>query len=147
MVLALSAFLSYRIFTLMTTNSSSTRLEAEPHAAKNTPQSPSGLVLISFAAVYILWGSTYFAIRVSVESIPPFLMAGLRHFTVGLVFYPLFQAPFPREADPGSVANRHRYRLPPAPRRQWRRLLGREDHSVWYRRSLGRYGLSVDGSD
>ncbi len=91
MVLALSAFLSYRIFTLMTTNSSSTRLEAEPLAAKNTPQSPSGLVLISFAAVYILWGSTYFAIRVSVESIPPFLMAGLRHFTVGLVFYPLFR--------------------------------------------------------
>jgi drug/metabolite transporter (DMT)-like permease len=46
------------------------------------------MVLISFAAVYLLWGSTYFAIRIGVQSIPPFLMAGLRHLAVGLVFYP-----------------------------------------------------------
>jgi drug/metabolite transporter (DMT)-like permease len=49
---------------------------------------PTWLVLTAFAAVYVLWGSTYFAIRVGVESFPPYLMAGLRHFTVGLVFYP-----------------------------------------------------------
>jgi drug/metabolite transporter (DMT)-like permease len=45
-------------------------------------------VLLSFAAVYVLWGSTYFAIRIGVESMPPYLMAGLRHLVVGLVFYP-----------------------------------------------------------
>jgi drug/metabolite transporter (DMT)-like permease len=49
------------------------------------------LVLVSFAAVYILWGSTFFAIRVGIESFPPFLLAGLRHLTVGVFFYPVFR--------------------------------------------------------
>lgn len=49
------------------------------------------LLLASFAAVYILWGSTYLAIRIGVESFPPLLLAGLRHLTVGLVFYPYFR--------------------------------------------------------
>jgi drug/metabolite transporter (DMT)-like permease len=48
-------------------------------------------VLVSFAAVYVLWGSTFYAIRVGVESFPPFLLAGLRHLTVGLFFYPIFR--------------------------------------------------------
>jgi drug/metabolite transporter (DMT)-like permease len=58
-----------------------------PSSAKNN----STLLFLSFAAVYIVWGSTYFAIRVGVESFPPFLLAGLRHFAVGLVFFPLFR--------------------------------------------------------
>jgi drug/metabolite transporter (DMT)-like permease len=49
------------------------------------------LVLLSFALVYIVWGSTYYAIRVGVESFPPYLMAGLRHLVVGLFFYPTFR--------------------------------------------------------
>ena len=49
------------------------------------------LVLICFAAVYILWGSTYYAIRVGIESFPPFLLAGLRHLSVGALFYPTFR--------------------------------------------------------
>lgn len=52
---------------------------------------PPSLVLLSFAAVYILWGSTYFFIRIGVETIPPFALAGLRHVVIGLVFYPLFR--------------------------------------------------------
>ena len=47
---------------------------------------PAWLLLSAFAVVYVVWGSTYFAIRVAVESIPPFLMAGLRHLAVGLAF-------------------------------------------------------------
>jgi drug/metabolite transporter (DMT)-like permease len=47
------------------------------------------LVLASFAAVYILWGSTYFAIRVGVETFPPYLLAGIRHLVVGLLFFPV----------------------------------------------------------
>jgi asparagine synthase (glutamine-hydrolysing) len=35
--------------------------------------------LLGFAAVYLIWGSTYFAIRVGVESVPPLLLAGMRH--------------------------------------------------------------------
>jgi drug/metabolite transporter (DMT)-like permease len=45
------------------------------------------LVVLAFAAVYLVWGSTYLAIRVVVETLPPFLSAGVR-FTIagGLLF-------------------------------------------------------------
>ena len=49
------------------------------------------MVLIAFAAVYIVWGSTYLAIRVGVESFPPFILAGLRHLCAGLILYPIFR--------------------------------------------------------
>src|SRR6202790_265849 len=49
------------------------------------------LVLIAFAAVYSIWGSTYLAIRVGVESFPPLLLAGSRHLAFGLMFYPLLR--------------------------------------------------------
>lgn len=44
-----------------------------------------GLILLAFAAVYVIWGSTYLGIRYAVESIPPFLMAGSRHFVAGII--------------------------------------------------------------
>jgi drug/metabolite transporter (DMT)-like permease len=44
-------------------------------------------IVLAFAAVYVLWGSTYLAIRFGVETIPPFLMAGLRHLTAGMLLY------------------------------------------------------------
>ena len=46
-----------------------------------------GQLVLAFAAVYVLWGSTYLAIRFGVETIPPFLMAGLRHLTAGLLLF------------------------------------------------------------
>ena len=49
------------------------------------------LVLLAFAAVYVIWGSTYLAIRVGIESFPPFVLAGIRHVTAGLVLYAVFQ--------------------------------------------------------
>jgi drug/metabolite transporter (DMT)-like permease len=50
------------------------------------------LVLLAFTAVYIVWGSTYLAIRIGVESFPPLILAGLRHLTVGLFLYPVLRA-------------------------------------------------------
>ena len=44
-------------------------------------------VIAAFAAVYVIWGSTYLGIRYAVESIPPFLMAGTRNLTAGLLLY------------------------------------------------------------
>src|SRR5579871_2384196 len=44
-------------------------------------------IVTAFALVYVLWGSTYIGIRVAVESIPPFLMAGSRHCTAGIILY------------------------------------------------------------
>lgn len=44
-------------------------------------------VIIALASIYILWSSTYLAIRIAIESIPPFMMAGLRFFISGWVVY------------------------------------------------------------
>ena|SRR5215471_6846208 len=44
-------------------------------------------ILIAFAAVYIIWGSTYLAILFAIRSIPPFLMAGARFFLAGLIMF------------------------------------------------------------
>ncbi len=49
---------------------------------------PSTLRLVlAWAAVYLIWGSTYLGIRFAIESIPPFLMAGSRHLLAGLLLY------------------------------------------------------------
>lgn len=50
-----------------------------------------GLVLAGFAAVYLIWGSTYLAMKVGIESFPPLLLAGTRHLSVGLVLYPILR--------------------------------------------------------
>lgn len=44
-------------------------------------------VVLAFASVYLFWGSTYLAIRVAVESMPPFLMAGSRFLLAGGLLY------------------------------------------------------------
>jgi drug/metabolite transporter (DMT)-like permease len=46
-----------------------------------------GLVAAAFAAVYILWGSTYVGIAIAIKTVPPFLMAGTRFFVAGLLLY------------------------------------------------------------
>jgi drug/metabolite transporter (DMT)-like permease len=44
-------------------------------------------VLLAFAIIYFVWGSTFLAIRVGVREVPPFLLAGLRFLVAGLVLY------------------------------------------------------------
>ncbi len=44
-------------------------------------------ILLAFAIIYLVWGSTYLAIRVGVQQMPPFLMAGLRFTAAGLALY------------------------------------------------------------
>src|ERR1700676_5599733 len=75
---------------------STTTLETQDTVATAAPLPPTPartttLVLMAFAAVYVVWGSTYLAIRIGVESFPPLILAGLRHFTVGIFLYPLFR--------------------------------------------------------
>src|SRR5881392_727619 len=45
------------------------------------------IVIIAFAALYVIWGSTYLGIRFSIETIPPFLMAGARFVLAGMIMY------------------------------------------------------------
>ena len=48
---------------------------------------PQGKVIAAFAAVYLIWGSTYLGIRFAIETIPPHLMAGARFLLAGAVLY------------------------------------------------------------
>src|SRR5580704_5563883 len=44
-------------------------------------------VTLAFAAIYVLWGSTYLAIRIAVQQVPPLFAAGLRFFLAGTLLY------------------------------------------------------------
>ena len=45
------------------------------------------LIVLAFAAVYVIWGSTYLGIRYAIETLPPFLMAGTRFSIAGLILF------------------------------------------------------------
>src|SRR5690349_3993663 len=49
-------------------------------------------ILLAFAALYLIWGSTYLFIRLAIDSIPPFLMAGSRYLTAGFLMYGIARA-------------------------------------------------------
>jgi drug/metabolite transporter (DMT)-like permease len=44
-------------------------------------------IYLALLSIYIIWGSTYLAIRFAVETLPPFLMAATRFIIPGLIFY------------------------------------------------------------
>jgi drug/metabolite transporter (DMT)-like permease len=44
-------------------------------------------ILLAFAAIYLIWGSTYLGIRVAIETLPPFLMAGMRFAVAGVLLF------------------------------------------------------------
>jgi drug/metabolite transporter (DMT)-like permease len=44
-------------------------------------------LLVAFAAVYLIWGSTYLGIRWAIETMPTFLMAGTRFLVAGAILY------------------------------------------------------------
>src|SRR5229473_755569 len=67
------------------------RTEGTPAPLPHNPASTTTLVLMGFAAVYIVWGSTYLAIRIGIESFPPLILAGLRHTFVGILLYPILR--------------------------------------------------------
>ena len=59
-------------------------------------------LLLAFAIIYFVWGSTFLAIKVGVREVPPFLFAGMRFLAAGLALYGWLRArgvrpPTPRE--------------------------------------------------
>jgi drug/metabolite transporter (DMT)-like permease len=50
---------------------------------------PRGRVIAAFAAIYLIWGSTYLFMRFAVETVPPLAMSGFRFLTAGLLLYAL----------------------------------------------------------
>lgn len=70
----------------------------------SAPPTRTALIL-AFTAIYLIWGSTYLGIRVAVETMPPFLMAGVRFLVAGgllLAFLKLRGAPTPTARQWGA---------------------------------------------
>lgn len=67
-----------------------------------TSRPPRWQTLLAFAIIYFVWGSTFLAIRIGVREVPPFLLAGMRFFTAGIVLYGWSRAmgtPSPRRRE------------------------------------------------
>ncbi len=47
----------------------------------------TALIILNYLLVYVIWGSTYFFIKIAVTTIPPFHVIGLRFFCGGLFFF------------------------------------------------------------
>jgi len=65
------------------------------------------LVVAAFAAIYLIWGSTYFAILIAIKDIPPLLMAGGRFVMAGLLlllYAKLKKEPTPSFHDIGKIS-------------------------------------------
>src|ERR1700675_3493226 len=58
-----------------------------PEPKKRASAHDRGLAIklaLAFVAIYVVWGSTYLAIRYAVETIPPLIVAGFRHIIAGV---------------------------------------------------------------
>src|ERR1700735_549550 len=60
-------------------------LVSTPYQSANHHGRASIQLALAFAAIYLVWGSTYLAIRYAVETIPPLVAAGLRHSIAGAI--------------------------------------------------------------
>lgn len=63
-------------------------------------------ILLAFATIYFVWGSTFLAIRVGVHEVPPFLLAALRFTVAGLVLFAWMRVkgvPTPRPREWGGA--------------------------------------------
>jgi len=56
-------------------------------SSSTSGQPKTGLLILAFLAIYVVWGSTYLGIRVAIESIPPLLMMGARHVVAGALLF------------------------------------------------------------
>jgi drug/metabolite transporter (DMT)-like permease len=71
------------------------------------PQPRAWKVLLAFAIIYFVWGSTFLAIRVGVREVPPFLLAGMRFLVAGIVLYGWMRArgtPSPSAREWGAAS-------------------------------------------
>src|SRR4051812_29893593 len=59
---------------------------SQVQAEQSGPASRTQIIL-AFVAVYIIWGSTYLGIRFALETLPPFLMAGVGFVVAGAIMY------------------------------------------------------------
>jgi drug/metabolite transporter (DMT)-like permease len=64
------------------------RTDAAPApVSADAARSGRSLVLLALLAVYVIWGSTYYGMKVAVETLPPLLMSGARFIVAGALLY------------------------------------------------------------
>jgi drug/metabolite transporter (DMT)-like permease len=59
---------------------------------ESTPKPQRWKLLLAFAIIYFVWGSTFLAIRIGVQEVPPFLLAGVRFLAAGAILYAWMRA-------------------------------------------------------
>ncbi len=74
---------------------------------KETPATDRGAIWLGLLVLYVVWGSTYLAISIAVETLPPFLMAAVRFGVAGVAMF-------------GWVIVRHGGHVQWPSRREWR---------------------------
>ena len=57
---------------------------------------PLWKLILAFASLYLIWGSTYLAIRFTIETVPPFTMAAIRFLVAGVILYGIARRSAPR---------------------------------------------------
>lgn len=62
---------------------------------------PRGRILLAFASIYFVWGSTYLFMRFAVETLPPIAVAGVRYFLAGAILYAI--AAWRRVPEPRAI--------------------------------------------
>ena len=84
-------------------------LAAENETMTNATGTAARRPLLSWIAlvvVYVVWGSTYLAIRVGVGHLPPLLFAGIRYVVAGALLYPIARRATTRSRGPGEPGTR-----------------------------------------
>jgi drug/metabolite transporter (DMT)-like permease len=64
-----------------------TEMKTVDRSTQPAPHASRAMMLAAFAAIYLIWGSTYLAIKVAIETVPPFLMTGVRFLIAGGALY------------------------------------------------------------
>src|SRR6204780_1104805 len=67
---------------------------------------PSMAAWVSLLIVWLVWGSTYLAIRVGIETIPPLLLAAARNLIAGLIMFPAAMGARRKAIRAGQAVNR-----------------------------------------
>jgi drug/metabolite transporter (DMT)-like permease len=62
----------------------------KPENAKK-PTSNRLAIFVSLFALYVIWGSTYLAMRIGLDGFPPFMMAGVRFLVAAAILYPILR--------------------------------------------------------
>lgn len=67
---------------------------SSPHPNPENTKKPASnrlAILVSLFALYVIWGSTYLAMRIGLDGFPPFMMAGVRFLVAAAILYPILR--------------------------------------------------------